>query len=837
MAKKASAKTTTPPPGKLAGKTVAFVGKFGPRDMWLDQYRRYVTGEKGKVVDAEKAVPDYLVAGEGRGGNPPAAVAKIQKKHPSVQVVDEAGLCQLLLPSPDELCAELRAGPMKYDRDERRWEDLRYLFHNAGATLDLRGADLRGTNLFGAELTSAHLDGADLRTASAHYAHFGVLSGVNLDGADLSNAYFLDVADCTFRKANLTDAWFGFGQMSGAGKANKYEQCDFSGAKLAQFRGEDCTFTECIFAGAQLPDAKIEEADFSGSNLSAADLSRAHGQKSRFEGANLSKAVLFRADLRDACLKDADLRKADLREAVLSGADLSGAKVDGADFAGAVLTGAKLDGLDARRAKNFQPPVVRTPGPHILELAKIASASKSFETKAEVDLGKGEHATLSINRRFQGNRPFFAVWSVYQRDGDTAHDRLEAATLEEGMLKLADRWPGATLRFDSISAGGSRTLRGQKLLDLAMSAWAEAFGLEAASPETLHLQKKEQQSAVQALRETMLAELGGGPAGVKKWNARSVRERDQIGPLRELDLNRAKLAGVNLDDRDLQGSQFRGANLKKASLWSSKLQSADFSGADLTGARMAFIECENTSFEGAKMVGCDIHIAILGGTNFRGADLKGAKLDFSSLNGADFTDANLDGVDFNQARYDQDTKFPKGFVPPREMEWTGPPRAVAAASAGTLDFPTFFGLLRNKIDPGRLGKALAMLKAERFQLFAEVKDDSLVGVVKSQSSADLVYSCRLTAEGKFSCCTQNLFACGGLRGALCKHLLVLVVGLTKAGQLDPATVDAWVEASKQQKPHLDKDVMSDTFVRYKGVEAGEVDWRPTETIPEDYYAL
>ena len=34
---------------------------------------------------------------------------------------------------------------------------------------------------------------------------------------------------------------------------------------------------------------------------------------------------------------------------------------------------------------------------------------------------------------------------------------------------------------------------------------------------------------------------------------------------------------------------------------------------------------------------------------------------------------------------------------------------------------------------------------------------------------------------------------------------MLVVGLTRAGQLDPATVDAWVNASKSKKPVLDKE--------------------------------
>jgi len=31
--------------------------------------------------------------------------------------------------------------------------------------------------------------------------------------------------------------------------------------------------------------------------------------------------------------------------------------------------------------------------------------------------------------------------------------------------------------------------------------------------------------------------------------------------------------------------------------------------------------------------------------------------------------------------------------------------------------------------------------------------------------------------------------------------------------------------------------MSQTFLKYKGAEAGEIDWRPTETVPEDYYAF
>jgi hypothetical protein len=153
-----------------------------------------------------------------------------------------------------------------------------------------------------------------------------------------------------------------------------------------------------------------------------------------------------------------------------------------------------------------------------------------------------------------------------------------------------------------------------------------------------------------------------------------------------------------------------------------------------------------------------------------------------------------------------------------------------------MDFGQFLGSLSLLVDRVRLGKALAMLKAERFELFAQAEPDSLVGIVRSQSSDTRVYSCRLNSSGAFACCTQNLNPCGGLRGSLCKHLLVLIVGLAKAGKLDNAAVEKWVRASRTQRPVLDKEIMTATFLRHKSAEAGEIDWRPTETIPEDYYS-
>lgn len=149
----------------------------------------------------------------------------------------------------------------------------------------------------------------------------------------------------------------------------------------------------------------------------------------------------------------------------------------------------------------------------------------------------------------------------------------------------------------------------------------------------------------------------------------------------------------------------------------------------------------------------------------------------------------------------------------------------------------FITELGRRVDMARLDKCLEMLRADRFQLFVDVDGDRVVGVVKSQGDASLIYACRLTSAGQFACCTQNLNACGGLRGAVCKHVLVLLVGLVQSGGLTSEQALAWVQASRANKPAHDKDAAAAVFVRYKGAEAGEVDWRPTETLPEDYYAL
>ena len=195
-------------------------------------------------------------------------------------------------------------------------------------------------------------------------------------------------------------------------------------------------------------------------------------------------------------------------------------------------------------------------------------------------------------------------------------------------------------------------------------------------------------------------------------------------------------------------------------------------------------------------------------------------------------------------RYDEKTQLPKSITKAqlKQMTWEGggvPPheRKQNKKVEGPIDFDKFVERLKEITDLSRLKKSMKMLKADAFQLFSDIKEDKVLGVVKSQTDASLVYSCSLSSGGNFTCCTQNLNPCGGLRGAICKHILVLVLGLTKSGELNASEIDQWVNDSKLKNPELDKDEMSEVLLKYKGAEAGEIDWRPTETVPEDFFAF
>ncbi len=299
------------------------------------------------------------------------------------------------------------------------------------------------------------------------------------------------------------------------------------------------------------------------------------------------------------------------------------------------------------------------------------------------------------------------------------------------------------------------------------------------------------------------AALRSGPVGVRRWNRLTAAGR------RAVNLSGADLGGLDLAEIDL-----REARAAKAS----------FAGATLARVRLSNAQ--------------------LGGSNLAGADLGGADLAGADLRGADLSGATLAGAILDRAEFDRATTWPAGFVPPAEMRWAGrgsdPRFSGRGGKAVAVDINGLMTRLIPLIDPKRLKRTLDMLKAGRNQIFSEVTPTHVRGIVRSQTDEDKVYSCVLTEEGVYTCCSRDLTPCMGLSNEPCKHLLALLIGLARAGEIDVATVDRWVVAASGKNPRWNKTTknhVSETLLRYQGVQAGEVDWRPTETIPEDFYAI
>jgi hypothetical protein len=164
-------------------------------------------------------------------------------------------------------------------------------------------------------------------------------------------------------------------------------------------------------------------------------------------------------------------------------------------------------------------------------------------------------------------------------------------------------------------------------------------------------------------------------------------------------------------------------------------------------------------------------------------------------------------------------------------------RLDTPATSGELDFAGFISRLYGHVDKGKLGRALDMLRKDRFQLFTKLDGEHLVGVVRSQTGSGNVYASWLGFDGRYGCAQPDLEDCMGLQGTTCKHLMVLVVGLARTGQMSLAQGLQWMEAASGKGPRKNDELCAETFIQYKGAEAGEVDWRPTETIPEDFYAV
>jgi uncharacterized protein YjbI with pentapeptide repeats len=798
---------------RLSGKTIVFGGKPPLRN----HVATLLQACGAKIEKEITAKVSYVIAPPSGGKGLEKIVQQLNKKGASITLVENTDALSLLNLTPDDY-------QVMVTQDCELWDKL---LHAAHEDFEISNLTLANARLEGARFEN--LNNTDFSNSRMSNCLFtGVVKASNFDRTDLTESSLAELHNCSFVEANLSRA-----DLSLELRKN----CDFRKANLSDAKMFYGAFVDCDFGDSNLQNVDVNHTDFKNCKLVRANLASAHLRGIDLSNANLTGAVLTAADLTGANLSRANLTNANLQDAILCEAKLTGAIINGADFSGALLNYANLKGVSTDNAKGLTVPkkTVLKAGASLLRLEQAAETLKKVDLTVRVSAGKVP-VDLLVARK--GSQWHSKACVKLKSNYEGTHK-----SLSQAMLSVVVEWSAAKLEIDSFRVLTSKTK--EDIASLAMGAWCELFGINVPSPKEIKEADEEREQRRRARVSVMLAELRGGAEGVKKWNRRRPEEQKWL-ELKGLDFSNCDMTGVSLYDLDLADCNFNNTNLKDA-----KLRKAILDRATLRNACLDNADCGQASMREADLTRCSLDDMSLVGTDLTAAKLIGARLKdthltHSVLKGTDFSNAIFNGATVGRASFDEFTKFPEGFEANamETMKWSGRGRnpllsakSKTKTTAGKLDFASFMDSLEDEVNAERFKTAVKMLKTERFQLFAQVLEDTVVGVIKSQTNPELIYSCRLGADGGFACCTQNLNACGGLRGALCKHLLVLVIALCKSSDLDPTKALAWVIAASSLKPKLDKELMSETFIRYKGSESGEVDWRPTETLPEDYYAF
>lgn len=155
---------------------------------------------------------------------------------------------------------------------------------------------------------------------------------------------------------------------------------------------------------------------------------------------------------------------------------------------------------------------------------------------------------------------------------------------------------------------------------------------------------------------------------------------------------------------------------------------------------------------------------------------------------------------------------------------------------------SFLGKLLKEIHksnlPPKIQKAIRMFKKEKNLLYVDKTDEVLRSVIKSQTNPEkLEYSCSVYHDGRFFCGTQNLRPCGGLRGSICKHIILTLIASIKQNIISERELIDWIKKTIDNTPVLLKPEATAIFLKYKNALEGKIEWRPVEVYPEDFIAF
>ncbi|MBX9694000.1 MAG: pentapeptide repeat-containing protein [Cyanobacteria bacterium] len=414
---------------------------------------------------------------------------------------------------------------------------------------------------------------------------------------------------------------------------------------------------------------------------------------------------------------------------------------------------------------------------------------------------------------------------------------IRVSSIEDAFRQAAKLATAGKPQLETVSAP-------DVVLPLARKAFADVLGIP--NDESLSNSQEE----ICKLRQELLSDallklLEEGPAGIEAWNSRSTSEKKDIAgiSLAGRSFANMELESFNMEGLNAEGAKFDGANMPGAYLNNATINKASFRKAHLDGTNISNVWSNSVDYTDASMKRVYSYDSSFKKAKFKNADLSDSTFREADFTGADFTGADTTNMSVDNCKFDEKTVLAPSMTGFSGLVWKGKdknPLINVAELKAEVDCQTVEELidrLSRSLDSSKMEKAMKMLKKDSFQLYSELDYNKISGIVRSQTDEELVYACSLDEDGNYCCCTQNLKSCGGLKGSICKHLLVLLVGLAKSGAIDCHQAACWSIASSALRAKLNRENMAALFIKFQGALAGDIDWRPTETMPEDYYSF
>lgn len=196
--------------------------------------------------------------------------------------------------------ADLRGLPVPLPKRLRRFEAAGWFAEELGELvvlrdvrlegLDLRGAQLQSMRFFGSVIADCRLDGASCQDWRMWDTHVADSSFVSASLKDAAVGPWHDGTRNSWRRVSFARADFRVASPTGT----VFSECDFSDARLAKVRFQQCAMTGCRFAG------KITGVIFDGRRLDGkpepgpleADFTGAFFEDVMFLGYDLSQVTL-----------------------------------------------------------------------------------------------------------------------------------------------------------------------------------------------------------------------------------------------------------------------------------------------------------------------------------------------------------------------------------------------------------------------------------------------------------------------------------------------------------------------------------------------------------------